>query len=135
MRYPSLVSNLPDTQSTAIHCTLPGSSRLTVAAPSQRRRHDASGISDFVISINNNANPASLILGKVYRRLPDAEAETHDMLRIVDEDTSEPDGYLYPAASGRGRENVLIFGLATTSATGICGLAPAYAHEVTPLGA
>lgn len=56
-------------------------------------------MSDFVICINNDANPASLILGKVYRRLPDAEAETHDMLRIVDEDMSEPDGYLYPASS------------------------------------
>ena len=55
-------------------------------------------MSDFVICINNDANPASLILGKVYRRLPDAEAETHNMLRVVDEDTSEPDGYLYPAS-------------------------------------
>ena len=55
-------------------------------------------MSDFVICIDNRANPASLILGKVYRRLPDAEAETHEMLRVVDEDTSEPDGYLYPAS-------------------------------------
>jgi hypothetical protein len=53
---------------------------------------------DFVICIDNAGNPASLILGKVYRRLPDADAETHDMLRVVDEDTSEPDGYLYPAS-------------------------------------
>jgi hypothetical protein len=30
--------------------------------------------------------------------LPDAEAEAHNMLRIIDEDTSEPDGYLYPTA-------------------------------------
>ncbi len=55
-------------------------------------------MSDFVICINNEANPASLILGKVYRRLPDADAESHDMLRVVDEDTSESDGYLYPAS-------------------------------------
>jgi hypothetical protein len=55
-------------------------------------------MSDFVICIDNGSNPASLILGKVYRRLPDAEAETHDMLRIVDEDTSESDGYLYPVS-------------------------------------
>ena len=55
-------------------------------------------MSDFVICINNDANPASLILGKVYRRLPDAEAETHNMLRVVDEDASESDGYLYPAS-------------------------------------
>ena len=55
-------------------------------------------MSDFVICINNDSNPASLILGKVYRTLSDAEAEAHQMLRIIDEDRSEPDGYLYPAA-------------------------------------
>lgn len=55
-------------------------------------------MSDFVICINNDSNPANLILGKVYRTLPDAEAEAHNMLRIIDEDKSEPDGYLYPAA-------------------------------------
>ena len=56
-------------------------------------------MSDFVICIDNGSNPASLILGKVYRRVPDKEGEMHAMLRIVDEDTSEPDGYLYPASS------------------------------------
>ncbi len=55
-------------------------------------------MSDFVICINNDGNPASLILGKVYRTLSDREAEAHNMLRIIDEDTSEPGGYLYPAA-------------------------------------
>ena len=55
-------------------------------------------MSDFVICINNDSNPASLILGKIYRTMPDAEAEAHKMLRIIDEDRSEPDGYLYPAA-------------------------------------
>jgi len=56
-------------------------------------------MSDFVICIDNGSNPASLILGKVYRRLPDPEAKAHDMLRVVDEDTSEPTGYLYPASN------------------------------------
>ncbi len=55
-------------------------------------------MSDFVICIDNESNPASLILGKVYRTLPDADAERHNMLRVVDEDKSEPDGYLYPAS-------------------------------------
>ena len=55
-------------------------------------------MSDFVICINNDSNPASLILGKVYRKLSDAEAEAHNMLRIIDEDKSEPDGYVYPAS-------------------------------------
>lgn len=55
-------------------------------------------MSDFVICINNTGNPASLILGKVYRTLPDPEAEAHNMLRVIDEDKSEPDGYLYPTS-------------------------------------
>lgn len=55
-------------------------------------------MSEFVICINNESNPASLIVGKVYRTLPDAEAQAHDMLRVIDEDRSEADGYLYPAS-------------------------------------
>lgn len=55
-------------------------------------------MSDFVICINNDSNPASLIVGKVYRALSDAEAESHNMLRVIDEDQSESDGYLYPAS-------------------------------------
>ncbi|MFQ5341467.1 MAG: hypothetical protein ACE5F6_07950 [Anaerolineae bacterium] len=55
-------------------------------------------MSDFVICINNDNNPASLILGKVYRTLPDTEAQAHNMLRVIDEDKSEPDGYLYLAS-------------------------------------
>ena len=53
-------------------------------------------MSNFVICISNDSNPASLIVGKVYRTLPDAEAEKKNMLRVIDEDRSEPDGYLYP---------------------------------------
>ena len=55
-------------------------------------------MSRFVICINNDSNPASLILGKVYRTLPDAEAEAHNMLHVIDEDKSEPDGYFYPSS-------------------------------------
>ena len=55
-------------------------------------------MSEFVICIDNHSNPASLIVGKVYRTLPDPDAAAHHMLRIIDEDTSEPDGYLYPSA-------------------------------------
>ena len=53
-------------------------------------------MSHFVICINNNSNPASLILGKVYRVLPDTKAKARNMLRVVDEDKTESDGYLYP---------------------------------------
>ncbi len=55
-------------------------------------------MNNFVICINNKGNPASLILGKVYRTLPDRDGKSHNMLRVVDEDLSEPDGYLYPAS-------------------------------------
>ncbi len=55
-------------------------------------------MNDFVVCINTGDNPASLVMGKVYRTLPDADAEAHNMVRIIDEDSSEPDGYLYPAA-------------------------------------
>ena len=52
----------------------------------------------FVICIDNATNPASLIVGKVYRTLPDSTAEAQQMLRVIDEDRTEADGYLYPAA-------------------------------------
>ena len=55
-------------------------------------------MSEFLICIDNASNPASLIVGKVYCRLPDTDAESHRMLRIIDEDTSEPNGYIYPAS-------------------------------------
>lgn len=55
-------------------------------------------MSEFVICIGNDSNLASLIVGKVYRTLPDAEAQAHDLLRVIDEDRSEPDGYLYSAS-------------------------------------
>ena len=55
-------------------------------------------MSEFVICIGNDGNSASLIVGKVYRTLPDAEARDHELLRVIDEDRSEPDGYLYSAS-------------------------------------
>lgn len=50
------------------------------------------------ICVSNKSNPASLIVGKTYQKIPDAKAESLGMVRIVDEDTSEIDGYLYQAA-------------------------------------
>ena len=52
----------------------------------------------FVICINNTSNPASLMLGKVYSVVPDSKASACNMIRIIDEDRSEPDGYLYDAS-------------------------------------
>lgn len=55
-------------------------------------------MTEYVLCLNNESNPASLIVGKVYRRLPDPDAEAHQMIRVMDEDAEEPEGYLYPAA-------------------------------------
>ena len=55
-------------------------------------------MSEFVICIDSESNPASLVVGKVYRTLSDADVQTRGLLRGLDEDTSEPDGYLYPAS-------------------------------------
>ena len=55
-------------------------------------------MNNFVICINNDSNPASLILGKVYPTLADDKAETHGLIRVIDEDVSEPDGYLYTSS-------------------------------------
>lgn len=77
-----------------------GSDFLVSLGPAAMNVQDQEGdpMSNYVICINNDVNPASLIIGKVYRRLPDADAESHNMLRVVDEDKSELDGYLYPAS-------------------------------------
>lgn len=39
----------------------------------------------FALCLENEGNEASLILGKVYRILPDARAAKDDLVRIVDE--------------------------------------------------
>jgi hypothetical protein len=54
----------------------------------------------FVICISDD-NPESLIIGRVYRTLPDADAAKHDLIRVIDETYGEPgseDGYLYPTS-------------------------------------
>ncbi len=53
---------------------------------------------NFMICVDNVSNQASLILGKVYQILPDSEAEANDLVRVIDEDKSEPEGYLYPSS-------------------------------------
>lgn len=48
----------------------------------------------FVICVKNRNCRASLELRKIYRRLPDAAAGRHGLVRIVDESGED---YLYPA--------------------------------------
>lgn len=49
----------------------------------------------FVVCVDNSEYPASLELHKMYRVLPDAEAERDGDLRILDESGED---YLYPAS-------------------------------------
>ena len=46
----------------------------------------------FVLCVDNNEYEASLILGKVYRVLPDARAARDELVRIIDESGED---YLY----------------------------------------
>lgn len=41
--------------------------------------------SQFVVCINNSDIEASLEFGKIYQVIPDADAETEGLLRIIDE--------------------------------------------------
>lgn len=49
----------------------------------------------FVVCLNNSGFPASLEVGKLYRIIPDPEAEKLGGLRVIDEDGED---YLYDAA-------------------------------------
>jgi hypothetical protein len=44
-----------------------------------------SHIKPFALCLDNSGYQASLVLGKVYRILPDPEAAQDDLVRIVDE--------------------------------------------------
>ena len=47
----------------------------------------------FVLCVRNTGYPASLELRKIYQALADPEAETHGLLRVIDESGED---YLYP---------------------------------------
>jgi hypothetical protein len=46
----------------------------------------------FAVCINNRGYEASLELGKLYRVIPDGEAESHGYIRVIDE-SGEDCGY------------------------------------------
>src|SRR4051812_17714039 len=58
------------------------------------KRRKSSGESWFVVCVLNRDYPASLELHKIYRGVPDENAEREGDLRIVDESGED---YLYPA--------------------------------------
>jgi hypothetical protein len=49
---------------------------------------------DFVVCVKNDGYEVSLEQRKIYRVLPDDQAATHRMLRVIDESDED---YLYPA--------------------------------------
>lgn len=53
--------------------------------PSRKKR--------FAVCVSNTGYPASLELRKIYQVLPDADAEAHGLMRVVDESGED---YLYP---------------------------------------
>jgi hypothetical protein len=48
----------------------------------------------FVVCINNEGYQASLEPRKIYQVVPDKEAESHKLLRVIDESGED---YLFPA--------------------------------------
>ncbi len=51
--------------------------------------------SQFVVCINNLENEASLEFGKIYNVIPDADAESDGMIRIIDESGED---YMFAAS-------------------------------------
>ena len=51
--------------------------------------------SQFVVCINNLENEASLEFGKIYNVVPDPEAESDGMIRIIDESGED---YMFAAS-------------------------------------
>jgi hypothetical protein len=48
---------------------------------------------EFVVCVRNTGYKASLLVRRIYRRFPDAEAERRGLLRVVDESGED---YLFP---------------------------------------
>ncbi len=53
------------------------------------------GRAQYVMCVSNKGYPTSLLVRRVYRQLPDAEAEGRGLLRVIDESGED---YLFPRA-------------------------------------
>ena len=49
----------------------------------------------FVVCLSNRGHAASLVVRRLYQRVDDAVAASHDMVRIIDESGED---YAFPAA-------------------------------------
>ena len=67
----------------------------------------------FVVCVRNTGYPASLELRKIYQALPDADAEAHSLVRVIDESGED---YLYPEKFFRANKSTAETRLVTTRA-------------------
>lgn len=58
-------------------------------------KHRESSPVQFAVCIDNGGYPASLVLHKIYRVMPDDQAAADGDIRVIDESGED---YLYPAA-------------------------------------
>ncbi|MEC4895098.1 MAG: hypothetical protein SAL07_17370 [Oscillatoria sp. PMC 1051.18] len=68
-------------------------------------------VKNFAVCINNEGYQASLEVGKLYCIIPDAEAKTHGLIRIVDnsgEDYAFSVNRFYPIKLPQNVEEVLL---------------------------
>lgn len=47
----------------------------------------------YVLCVSNEGYEASLVVRRVYQQLPDSDAESHELMRVVDESGED---YLFP---------------------------------------
>jgi hypothetical protein len=64
------------------------------ASGTSTKRQKRSTESRFVVCVSNREYPASLELHKIYRVIPDKDAESEGDIRVVDESGED---YLFPA--------------------------------------
>ncbi|MFO7905259.1 MAG: hypothetical protein R6U98_21525 [Pirellulaceae bacterium] len=65
----------------------------------------------FVICIRNDHYPASLEKRKIYKALPDAAAEKHNQVRVIDESGEDylyPEEYFVPVKLPKATEEALV---------------------------
>ena len=65
----------------------------------------------FVICIRNDDCPASLEKRKIYEALPDADAEKHHQVRVIDESGEDylyPEEYFVPVKLPKAAEQALV---------------------------
>jgi len=65
----------------------------------------------FVICIRNDGYPASLEVRKIYEALPDADAEKHHQVRVIEESGEDylyPEGHFVPVKLPKATEQALV---------------------------